>query len=121
MPDTEGGLYLEAEQLAKIGYLYLNDGIWDGARILPDGWVESATARKVDQVNGAGWGYGYQWWRLDRNGTDVWAGLGFGGQFLLILPEYDVIGVVNSWNLFGGSQSSILAAFLDALIAASVG
>ncbi len=38
-PDTEGGLYLIPRDLAKIGYLYLMDGVWDGARVLPEGWV----------------------------------------------------------------------------------
>ena len=115
-PDTEGGLYLEAEQLAKIGYLYLQDGVWDGKQILNPDFVTAATARQVDRVNAPGWGYGYQWWRLDRNGTEVWAGLGFGGQFLLVLPAHDLIGVVNSWNLFDRPQASILGAFLTALI-----
>lgn len=119
LPDTEGGLYLEAEQLAKIGYLYLRDGMWDGRRILPEGWVEAATARHVERVNPAGWGYGFQWWRLDRSGVEVWAGLGFGGQFLLILPEHDLLGLVNSWNLFGGTQTGILGPFIDALIASA--
>ena len=116
-PDTEGGLYLEAEQLAKIGYLYLHDGVWDGQRILPEGWAKAATARRVDRVNSPGWGYGYQWWRLDRDGVEVWAGLGFGGQYLLVLPAHDLIGVVNSWNLFDRPQASILGAFLKALLA----
>jgi len=115
-PDTEGGLYLEAEQLAKIGHLFLQDGVWEGRRILPEGWAATSTALRVGRVNAQGWGYGYQWWRLDRNGVEVWAGLGFGGQFLLVLPAYDLVGVVNSWNLFGGSQSSILGVFLQALI-----
>ena len=114
-PDTEGGLYLEAEQLAKIGYLYLNDGMWDGTRLLPQGWVPRATARIVEGVNTAGWAYGYQWWRIDRGATVVWAGLGFGGQFLLILPDHDLIAVVNSWNVFGGRFESVLRATLDAL------
>lgn len=116
-PDTEGGLYLEAEQLAKIGYLYLRGGDWDGQRLLDPAFVAAATARQVERVNAPGWGYGYQWWRLDRDGVEVWAGLGFGGQFLLVLPEHDLIGVVNSWNLFGRPQASILGVFLTALIA----
>jgi len=116
-PDTEGGLYLEAEQLAKIGYLYLHDGVWDGHRILPEGWVRTSTERHVDSVTPAGWGYGYQWWRIDRGETEVWAGLGFGGQFLVVLPEHDVVGVVNSWNIFGQRGPSILNAFLEALLA----
>ncbi len=116
-PDTEGGLYLEAEQLAKIGYLYLRDGMWNGERLLPEGWVADATARHVDRVGIADWGYGYQWWRLDTQGTVIWAGLGFGGQFLLVLPAYDVVGVINSWNVFGGNQGNVLGAFIGALLA----
>ncbi len=117
LPDTEGGLYLEAEDVAKIGYLYLRDGQWEGRHVLPPGWVDLATARHVDRVNAAGWGYGFQWWRLDRNGIDVWAGLGFGGQFLLIVPQYRLVGVVHSWNVFGKQHGSILGPFLDALLA----
>lgn len=115
LPDTEGGLYLEAEQLAKIGYLYLQDGVWDGRRVLPEGWVRESTARRVDRVGFRDWGYGYQWWRLDRSDVEVWAGLGFGGQFLLVLPQHGIVAVVNSWNVFGGQYPSVLDALLDAL------
>ncbi|MCI0436143.1 MAG: beta-lactamase family protein [Gemmatimonadetes bacterium] len=120
LPDTEGGLYLEAEQLARIGYLFLRGGEWDGRRIISADWVSASTDRRVDRVNAQGWGYGYQWWRLDRGSTVIWAGLGFGGQFLLVLPQHDIVGVVNSWNLFGGAQSSILGAFIEALITSTV-
>jgi CubicO group peptidase (beta-lactamase class C family) len=119
LPDTEGGLYLEATQLAKIGYLYLRGGTWHGRRILSREWVDASTAKQVENVNPNGWGYGYQWWRLDQGSTVVWAGLGFGGQFLLILPEHDLIGVINAWNLFGGSQAGVLGPFIQALIAAA--
>lgn len=115
-PDTEGGLYLEAEQLAKIAYLYLQDGVWEGERILPEGWVEASTTRHVEDLMEAGWGYGYQWWRLDQDGVEVWAGLGFGGQYLLILPEHDLIGVINGWNLFGGDYASSRDALLGAML-----
>lgn len=119
LPDTEGGLYLEAADLAKIGYLYLHDGVWDGRRILPEGWVDSATARRVNGVGNADWGYGYQWWRPDRDDVAVWAGLGFGGQHLIVIPERDLVAVVNAWNVFGGQARPLLPALLDALLAAS--
>jgi hypothetical protein len=119
LPDTEGGLYLEAEQLAKIGHLYLHDGVWDGERILPEGWVAAATARQVERTGTRDWGYGYQWWRLDRSAVVVWAGLGFGGQFLLVLPERNLVAVVNSWNVFGGRTRDLLGPLIDALIAGS--
>ncbi len=115
-PDTEGGLYLEAEQLAKIGYLYLQKGVWEDEQLLDPTYATQAVARQVDNVNNPGWGYGYQWWRIDRNDVEIWAGLGFGGQYLLIMPEYNLIGVVNSWNLFKRPQAGILGAFQNALI-----
>ena len=119
LPDTEGGLYLEAEQLAKIGYLYLHDGVWDGRRLLPEGWVEAATARQVERTGVRDWGYGYQWWRLDRDSVAVWAAQGFGGQSLLVLPERNIVAVLNAWNVFGGRVRDVLGPTLDALIAAS--
>jgi CubicO group peptidase (beta-lactamase class C family) len=117
-PDTEGGLYLEAEQLAKIGYLFLNGGEWDGERIVSEEWVETSVARHADPVNQIGWGYGYQWWRPDPGGTEVWAGMGFGGQYLIVMPEHNLIGVVNSWNLFGQPAQSPLRGLIEAMLAA---
>jgi CubicO group peptidase (beta-lactamase class C family) len=114
-PDSEGGLYLAAEDLAKIGYLYLHDGVWDGRRILPAGWVRNATTRHASGV-GAGWDYGYQWWLMSRNGADVWAGRGFGGQFLIVVPARDLVAVVNSWNVFGGRSANVFNALLNAML-----
>jgi len=116
-PDTEGGLYLAAADLAKIGLLYLNDGVWEGKRILPAGWARESTNRIVDRVNAGGQGYGYQWWRMDRGGVEVWAGNGFGGQFLLVIPARNTVAVVNSWNVFGARALGITGPLLDALIA----
>lgn len=118
LPDSEGGLYLEALDLARIGYLYLRGGVWNGRRILPEGWVEASTARRVDRVNAAGFGYGYQWWRIENGAAPVWAGLGFGGQFLVVLPEQDIVGVINSWNVFGGRVENVLGAFVEVLLQA---
>ena len=122
LPDTEGGLYLAAEDLARIGVLYLQDGVWDGERLLPEGWVAAATARQVDDVApnnpNWNWGYGDQWWRLDASGLDVWAGLGFGGQNLIVIPDRGLVGVINSWNVFGRSIPLVIP-FIDAMIEAS--
>jgi hypothetical protein len=122
LPDTEGGLYLAAEDLARIGVLYLQDGVWEGERLLPEGWVAAATARRVDDVApdnpNWNWGYGYQWWRLDASGLDVWAGLGFGGQNLIVIPARGLVGVINSWNVFGQNRPLVIP-FIDAMIEAS--
>jgi CubicO group peptidase (beta-lactamase class C family) len=117
-PDTEGGLYLAALDLAKIGQLYNDDGVWNGKRILKAGWARDATDRRVDHTNPnpASPGYGYQWWRYDRRGIDVWAGNGFGGQFLIVIPAHRIVAVSNSWNVFGTPASSILNPLIDALL-----
>ena len=114
-PDTEGGLYLSAEDLARIGYLYLRDGLWNGRRVLPEGWVRRATARHVTAV-APGWDYGYQWWIMSRDGVDIWAGRGFGGQFLIVVPSRDIVAVANSWNVFGTKARNVLAPLVDALL-----
>jgi CubicO group peptidase (beta-lactamase class C family) len=119
IPDGEGGLYLEAEQLAKIGLLYLNDGMWGTQRIFAPGWARTATTRHVERVNAGGSGYGYQWWRPDRNGVEVWAGMGFGGQYLLVLPAQRIVAVTNAWNVYGGRARGLMNPLIDALIAAA--
>jgi CubicO group peptidase (beta-lactamase class C family) len=116
-PDTEGGLYLGALDLARIGYLYLHDGVWNGRRILPAGWVKDATTRHARAV-AANWDYGFQWWLTTRGGLDVWAGRGFGGQFLIVIPARDVVGVINSWNVFGERARNLSEPLIEALIAA---
>lgn len=115
-PDTEGGLFLEADQLAKIGYLYLQGGMWDGERIVSQDWVKASTARQAEVGNPQAWGYGYQWWRTDTDGTEIWAGLGFGGQFLVVIPKHEIVGVINSWNVFERRFPSVRGAFVSALL-----
>jgi hypothetical protein len=66
-----------------------------------------------------GFGYGYQWWRMDRQETEIWGGLGFGGQILVVLPQQRIVGVVNSWNVFGQRVQPLSGPFIDALIAAA--
>lgn len=121
-PDTEGGLYLASLDLAKIGQLYMDDGVWRGTRILPPGWAREATTRRVDHVataNPNSPGYGYQWWRYDRRNTEIWAGNGFGGQFLVILPQHRIVAVANSWNVFGTPAQGILGPMIDAVLDAA--
>jgi CubicO group peptidase (beta-lactamase class C family) len=100
--DTEGGLYLSPEDLARFGYLYQNDGIWRDQRVLPEGWVASSMAPDTAVPNWPG-KYGYQWWLIPYGGeAQRWAytGRGFGGQHLLVLPEQALIIVFTGWNIY---------------------
>jgi CubicO group peptidase (beta-lactamase class C family) len=115
-PDTEGGLYLSAESLARIGQLYLADGVWHGRRILPEGWVAQATARHAKTLRPE-WGYGYQWWITSQDGVDVWAGRGFGDQLLLVIPARETVAVALAWNVFGAPARGLTRPLIEALIA----
>ncbi len=114
--DTEGGLYLTAEDLAKIGQLYLNKGVWNGQQILSEEWIKEATKKHVIDLYGDGGkeGYGYQWWRPGDE-EEIWAAMGFGQQFLVVLPQYEVIGVLNGWNIFDIEAEYIFPDLLDVL------
>lgn len=117
-PDTQGGLYLEALDLARIGQLHLDDGVWKGRRILPAGWVRDATTRHIERIaeGDNAPGYGYHWWVHNHRGTEVWSGRGFGGQLLVVIPDLRIVGVVNSWNVFGDRVAGMAGPFLDALL-----
>ena len=80
----------------------MNDGVWDGKHLLPEGWVKDSTQWIVDSTR-AGRGYGYKWWVLSRKGPgsyDAYAALGYGGQRLIVVPELDLIAVFTGWNIY---------------------
>ncbi|OIB01862.1 hypothetical protein AK95_02900 [Paenibacillus sp. LC231] len=87
------GAYCTTEDLAKFGQLYLQDGLWNGIRILPEGWVELSTSKIVDNssagilLEGRS-GYGYQFWRARRQ---AYCAFGAGGQFVLVIPDHDAV------------------------------
>jgi len=86
------GLSLRTDDIAKFGQLLLNRGDWEGQQLVPEAWVEAATARQV--ANGSrpesDWdqGYGYQFWRC-RHGA--YRGDGAFGQYCVVLPEEDAV------------------------------
>ncbi len=99
--DTEGGLYLHGSDLAKIGYLYLHDGTWDGKQIVPKEWVRESVAPFIQAEED--YKYGFKWWLLPRKDSQqfVWMARGFGGQELMVFPEEGLIGVFTGWDILG--------------------
>jgi len=97
--DTEGGLYLRAEDLAKIGLLYLHDGLWKGQRLVASDWIKESLTPRIDA--GEGFQYGYQWWLLPHGQPSrlAWAARGMGGQRMVIFPEDDLIVVSTAWHI----------------------
>ena len=119
LPDTEGGLYLSAHDLAKIGQVFLKGGMWEGKEVVSSAWIKDSVSPHVN-VPGGDWKYGYQWWlqSFGANPEDVaWTGRGFGGQQLLALPEYDIVAVFTGWDILPSDEKHShdqLARILDA-------
>jgi CubicO group peptidase (beta-lactamase class C family) len=106
LPDTEGGLYLASRDLARIGLLVLHGGVWDGQQIVPADWIKQSVTPAIS-VGEDGWKYGFQWWLVPYGKSKekvAWAAHGFGGQQLIIVPEYDLIAVLTGWDILPSSE-----------------
>jgi CubicO group peptidase (beta-lactamase class C family) len=125
LPDTEGGLYLEARDLAKLWYLVLEQGEWDGHQVLSKDWVHASITPSIatSQAPGAP-RYGYSWW-LYSFGRDTseyyWAGSGFGGQSPIVLPNEDMVVVFNAWSILPGQPRLPLRAILTRIVTGMTG
>ncbi len=79
---------------ARFGLLYLRDGVWDGQRLLPEGWVDYARTPTFQQAGCPDGPYGAHWW-LDLAGPGTFSANGYDGQHIVICPDRDLIIVRN--------------------------
>ncbi len=88
--DGATGLYLAPHDMAKLGYLYLHRGLWDGQQIIPSSWVDRVRQGPVTATYG--YHYANLWWsRPDRG---AFMALGRHSQIILVLPELDAVAVM---------------------------
>ncbi|WP_419213297.1 serine hydrolase domain-containing protein [Maribacter sp. X9] len=108
------GLFISAEDMARFGMLFLNDGKWKNEQLISSAWIQKATTPSQPNPN-----YGYMWW-LNQKGDRHWEGLsedifyaaGFGGNFIVIDKAHDVV-VVTRWlepNTIGEFMTKVTAA-----------
>lgn len=111
-----GGLFIHTEDHARFGLLFQNQGNWNGQQLISKEWIKNATQSSPAQVN-----YGYMWW-LNKKGTNrYWDGVpenvyyasGFGGNFIIIVPDKEIVIVVR-W-LEPSQIGSFVKNVLDAL------
>lgn len=94
---TKGGwgLFLCAEDMAKLGQLYLQRGKWNGQQLVSEYWIEISTAQHLKTQNDT-YGYGYQLWMEQRPGSFEYNGML--GQNVIIYPDMDMVLVTNAGN-----------------------
>jgi CubicO group peptidase (beta-lactamase class C family) len=102
---ASGGLYMKPRDLAKIGQLYLNGGVWDGYNLISQDWISKSTQNYIDP----GWinfsnGYGYQWWLYNFNvagkSYDCFMAVGWGEQIMYVFPAQELVIVMNCGYFF---------------------
>jgi CubicO group peptidase (beta-lactamase class C family) len=123
--DTEGGLYLEARDLARIWYLFSQNGSWNGVQVVSAEWVRASVTPAVSVGTGPNAvRYGLKWW-LYPDPVDpsrfVWSGSGFGGQLPMLFPDLDLIVVFNAWNILSGGPRLLPGPVMDRLAKAATG
>jgi hypothetical protein len=85
--------------LAKFGFLYLNNGYWNGQSIISESWVKESTSQQIQAVSHpiyGNFGYGYQWWVKKVDGCQCFRARGKRGQFIVVVPELDLVIAVTS-------------------------
>ena len=126
--DSMGGLYLTAHDLARIGYLFLREGMWRDQRVLSEEWVRDSVTRHVTDIapedEGVKTGYGYQWWLPEGQADEPMAYFagGFGGQRLTVIPAYDLVIVFNGWDIradYGRPEQTFRSEVLPAALRAA--
>lgn len=86
-------LFLTPRDMAKFGYLYLRQGIWNGKPIVPADWIEQSVKGHVKTGNWGGFAdYGYWWWLEPGS----YAAEGWGGQRIVVVPDEDLVVVFTS-------------------------
>lgn len=85
---------LTASDLARIGRLWLDRGKWEGRQLVPESWMTAATSQQVAAVDGRG--FGYQFWTMTADGHRAFAAMGDGGQLVQVVPDLDLVVVVQS-------------------------
>lgn len=112
------GIHVSAEDILKLGVLYLNKGIWEGKRILSEKWIAEATSAVSDNSmrKEPDWrvGYGYQIWRCQNN---CYRFDGAFGQYGIICPDKNCVIVLISelGGIIGGSMQDTMDIFWDTI------
>ena len=128
-------MYFSTRDMARIGYLMLRNGAWDGKQIVPADWVKKSTSAitPVAQMHPAStrrgrFGYGYLWWPIDGDWNTgpyegAYSGIGAVGQYITVIPKLDIVIAHKTEPRAGspGVQHPAFWALVDKVIAARTG
>lgn len=83
------GLTLTTRDMARFGYLYLNNGVWDHKRVLSETWIRDSTEMNSNN-------YGYLWWLRQEDGLFTYSAIGDGGNMICCIPKMNMVVAISS-------------------------
>ena len=89
-------MYLTSRDMARFGYLYLNNGMVEGRQILNADWIEESLQISSEITSWPGFGYGYAWWLGRMKEYETYSARGLGGQLIYIFPDLNMIVVTTA-------------------------
>nr|WP_082788482.1 serine hydrolase [Sphingorhabdus sp. M41] len=113
-------VWTTARDLGRLGILYLNNGLWNGERLLPESWRTYVSTASGPQPEGRGFGYGATFWLMNQSEgipKDTFAGFGNRGQYLVIIPSLDLVIVRRGYDT--GDKRFDIEAFTRDIVAAT--
>jgi CubicO group peptidase (beta-lactamase class C family) len=93
------GLQIAPQEMARLGYLYLRGGEWNGERLIAAEYIEQSTIVQASGDPTGGNPYGYQWWITDATGYHAFYALGYGGQYIYVVPALELVVAVAVGNI----------------------
>ena len=102
-----GDIYITPRDMAKLGYLFLNDGMWNGTRIISSEWISKSVQNHISP--GVSWadGYGYLWWLRNYHSGGItyssYRAEGWGGQMIIVIPDEKMVVVFTGANYVSDS------------------
>jgi CubicO group peptidase (beta-lactamase class C family) len=90
------GAHFTARDMARFGFLYLNGGQWDGTQVIPQDYVAASTRKQSDGGPPVNANYGYLWWIEQVRGFHAFFASGFGGKYIYVIPELDLVVVTTA-------------------------
>lgn len=119
--DTEGGLFLNPHDLAKILHLFLKNGVWEGKQVVQAAWVKASVTQGI-----TAWAsevkYGRLWliYPYGDGSRQAWGGSGFGDQGAIVVPEHDLMMVFTGWNIIPGKPNLSVRVAIEHVLRAVV-
>ena len=99
-PNGAAGLQIMPTDMVKFGNLILNKGMYNGNQIVPERWINTMTTTKISTNNNVLYGpeYGYQIWLGTETGHRYYMAMGWGGQFIIIVPDLQLVVTATCWT-----------------------